>query len=122
LGRRFPGQPRRDESKSQEAIAFLEQAIQFEDNLQPDEPPDWLQPSRHTLGAILLKAGDYSRAEKVYQEDLQRNPENGWALFGLAQALKGLGRDGEAKSVKTRFQKSWRSADVQLKATCLCLQ
>lgn len=49
-------------------------------------------PPRHALGAVLLEAGRAREAETVYWEDLKRNPENGWALLGLGQALAAQGR------------------------------
>ena len=52
------------------------------------EPADWFYPVRHYQGAALLDAGKAPEAEAVYRDDLKRNPNNGWALFGLTQALK----------------------------------
>ena len=52
------------------------------------EPSEWHYPPRQALGAVLLDAGRAEEAETVYWEDLRRNRENGWALFGLAQALR----------------------------------
>ena len=61
-------------------------------------------PPRHALGAILLQAGRPDEAETVYWEDLRRNRESGWALFGLHQALvraeedrRGGAREGAAR-------------------------
>jgi tetratricopeptide (TPR) repeat protein len=65
------------------AIARLDKAVRLEDALDYVEPPDWHYPVRHSLGAALLDAGRPLEAEVVYWEDLRRNPENGWALFGL---------------------------------------
>ena len=53
-----------------------------------DEPPEWIQPVRHTLGAALLRAGRPDVAEEVYREDLVRYPGNGWALFGVARSFE----------------------------------
>ena len=39
-----------------EAIAKLRAAARTEDGLTYDEPPGWMQPVRHTLGAVLLRA------------------------------------------------------------------
>ncbi len=70
------------------AIAHLERAVRLEDGLVYTEPSEWHYPPRHALGAVLLEAGRAGEAETVYWEDLRRNPENGWALFGLLQALR----------------------------------
>jgi tetratricopeptide (TPR) repeat protein len=81
------------------------------------EPPKWYYPIRHSLGATLLKAGQHAEAEKVYREDLRRFPENGWSLFGLAQALRAQGKNTEAAAAEARFRKAWASTDVTLTAS-----
>jgi tetratricopeptide (TPR) repeat protein len=100
-----------------EAITLLQQAVVAEDRLAYDEPADWFVPVRHSLGAALLKAGRAAEAEAVYREDLRRHPDNGWALYGLAQSLKAQARDGEASTVQSRFAKAWRAADTALTAS-----
>ena len=66
---------------------------------------------------MLLEAGRPREAETVYWDDLRRNPENGWSLFGLAQALRAQKRDDEAAAVEARFAKAWTRADVKLTAS-----
>ena len=56
-------------------------------------------------------------AEAVYREDLRRHPENGWALYGLAQSLAAQHKDAEALAVRQRFDKAWKSADITLTAS-----
>jgi len=56
-------------------------------------------------------------AETVYWEDLRRNRENGWALYGLMQALKTQGKNEDAALVEARFKKAWARADVPLTAS-----
>lgn len=99
------------------AIAHLERAVRLEDGLVYTEPAEWHYPPRHALGAVLLQAGRPAEAETVYWEDLKRNPENGWALFGLAQALRAQGKTDTAAAVERRFQKAWARADVTLNAS-----
>jgi tetratricopeptide (TPR) repeat protein len=101
------------------AITTLEAAVKIEDQLPYDEPPAWHAPVRQTLGAILLAAGKPADAAVVYQEELRRNPENGWSLFGLKQALDAQRKTEEAREVDARFKKAWANADVQLKASAL---
>ena len=81
------------------------------------EPPKWYYPIRHSLGAALLKAGQHAEAEQVYREDLRRFPENGWALFGLAQALRAQGKSKEAAAVDGPFPAGLGGADVKLVAS-----
>jgi hypothetical protein len=101
-------------------VKLLRGAVKVEDGLRYDEPPDWMQPVRHTLGAVLLTAGRYGEAEAVYREDLARWPDNGWSLFGLGRALRLEKKDGGAVPVEARFQSVWRRADVKLGSTCYC--
>ena len=100
-----------------EAIALLTEAAAKEDQLAYDEPSDWFFPVRHLLGAALLRAGRPQDAEAVYREDLRRHPENGWALYGLAQSLAAQHKDAEALAVRQRFDKAWKSADITLTAS-----
>jgi Flp pilus assembly protein TadD len=65
----------------------------------------------------LREAGRPGEAETVYGEDLRRNPGNGWALFGLAQALRAQGKNEQALVIEQRFQRAWADADIKLAAT-----
>ena len=99
------------EGDSAAAIAQLRYAVAREDRTIYDEPPNAFLPARHLLGAALLASGDPIGAEAVYREDLKRNPENGWALRGLSQALAAQGRAAEADETARRFDAAWRRAD-----------
>jgi len=101
-------------------LSELRKAVAVEDSLRYDEPPDWLMPVRHTLGATLIQAGRYAEAEKAYREDLARFPENGWSLFGLARCLELRGDADEAAKVRLRFERAWAHADVELTSSCYC--
>jgi tetratricopeptide (TPR) repeat protein len=94
------------------AIAHLERAVRLEDALVYTEPAEWHYPPRQALGAILLEAGRPAEAETVYWADLKRNRNNGWSLFGLAQALKAQGKNDQAAGIEGRVKKSWERADV----------
>ena len=98
-------------------VAHLERAVRLEDALVYTEPAEFHYPPRHVLGAVLLEAKRPAEAETVYWEDLKRNRENGWALFGLMQALKAQGKNEEATLVEARFKKAWAHADVTLTAS-----
>ena len=101
-------------------LAELRNAVVAEDALKYDEPPGWILPVRHSLGANLMQAGRYTEAEQVYRDDLAHLPENGWSLFGLARSLQLQGKRDEASAVQTRFQKVWANADTQITSSCLC--
>ncbi len=99
------------------SIDLLKNAVEIEDRLNYNEPPDWFFPVRHNLGSVLLEAGRAAEAEKVYRQDLARFPDNGWSLYGLWQSLKEQGKTKEAGRIKKKFEKAWRHADVELKAS-----
>ncbi len=96
------------------AIAHLQRAVSLEDTLDYAEPPDWLAPTRESLGAALLQTGKAAQAEAIFREDLKRNPRNPRSLFGLAEALKAEGRIAEATTVQQQFLRAWRKADRKL--------
>ena len=99
------------------AVKHLQEAVRTQDALPYSEPPPWYYPARQSLGAVLLAAGRPVEAEVVYREDLERNPENGWSLFGLSQALRARKADADAAEVDSRFRKAWEHADVTLIAS-----
>jgi tetratricopeptide (TPR) repeat protein len=99
------------------AIGHFRAAQTIEDGLLYFEPPPWYYPIRHSLGAVLGKAGRWAEAEQAYREDLRRFPENGWALFGLKQALQAQGKTSEAEAVGDKFRQAFAKADVTLTAS-----
>lgn len=101
-----------------EAFALLRTGVELEDQLNYDEPPDWMQPVRHALGALLMAEGRNAEAKAVYLEDLKKYPENGWALLGLSHAMAAAGEDTTA--IDARRAKVWARADVSPVASCYC--
>ncbi|MBM3975993.1 MAG: hypothetical protein FJ299_03255 [Planctomycetes bacterium] len=114
------GQLAGDAKLREQGLASLRSAVVIEDGLQYDEPPDWLMPVRHALGAALMEDRRWSEAADVFRADLVRNPENGWALFGLARALRESGDAAGAASAQQRYAAAWRDADVKLMSSCFC--
>lgn len=93
------------------AARMLRDAVAIQDTLKYNEPPDWFFPVRESLGAVLLLDGKAAEAEKVFREDLERNPHNPRSLFGLAQALKAQNRGHDAQSVEKQFESTWKGAN-----------
>jgi tetratricopeptide (TPR) repeat protein len=109
------------EDKIESGIEQLRAAIKEEDTLKYDEPPGWLIPVRHSLGAVLMKQRRFAEAEQVYRDDLARLPENGWSLLGLAESLREQKKnEKEAKVTKANFQRIWAKADFKITSSCLC--
>jgi pimeloyl-ACP methyl ester carboxylesterase len=98
------------------AVRAFRRGVAIEDALTYDEPPPWHQPVRQHLGKALLAARRPAEAEAAFRRDLERHPENGWSLHGLATALSARGRSAEAEAVRKRFEKAWAGADVRLEA------
>jgi tetratricopeptide (TPR) repeat protein len=99
------------------AVSHLERAVRLEDSLVYTEPEEWHYPARQALGAVLLDAGRAREAETVYWDDLKRHADQGWSLFGLAEALRAQGKKDQAAAAQERFDKAWARADVRLRAS-----
>ncbi len=102
------------------AFEHLRRAVELDDALRYDEPWGWLMPARHPLGALLTEQKRFAEAERVYRADLEKHPENGWSLYGLAECLQSQGQEKEAAAVRRRFERAWSRADTELHASCFC--
>ena len=109
------------EGEVDEAIARLREAAVREDALQYVEPPEWILPARHVLGATLMDAGRYAEAEAVYREDLKRRPENGWSLFGLWQSPEDAKENRRGGRRRSALQNRLATCRHQADGSCLCL-
>lgn len=108
------------EGRLDAAWAALRKGIEAEDRLIYDEPPAWMLPVRHSMGALLLEAGDYAAAEQLYREDQERHPGNGWSLLGLKQALEAQGNTREAETFATSVQSAWSRTEQKPPSSCFC--
>lgn len=95
-------------------IEALTTAVEAEDTLSYSEPPLSISPVRENLGGALLRDGQNAEAEKVFREDLRRNPGSGRSMFGLMTALEAQGKKNEASEVRKEFRKAWKYADITL--------
>ncbi len=109
-----------NEGKTSEAYELLREGVAMEEELVYDEPPGWMQPVRHALGALLLAGGHAAEAEDVYRADLERHPNNGWSLLGLSQSLEVQGKSGEHAAMAGELEAAWSRADVEPVASCYC--
>ncbi|KAJ5419905.1 uncharacterized protein N7487_003455 [Penicillium crustosum] len=117
------------EGNFEAAFRSLREAVALEDTLPYSDPPPWLQPTRHALGALLLEQGHFEEAELVYREDLglsdslprrKARLNNVWGLHGLHECLTKTGKIGEAKVIGIQKDLALASADVPIAASCFC--
>lgn len=116
-GKLVEGEIAAKQQRWDDAVRSLKEAVAMQDAQRYNEPPTWHYPVRQSLGAVLMAAGRTKEAETVYMEDLQRNRENGWSLYGLAESLKAQGRTEDAAAAEARFKRAWTRADVSLTAS-----
>jgi tetratricopeptide (TPR) repeat protein len=109
------GEILRAEGKLKDAIKAFERAVKAEDKIDYDEPEPLPFSARHWYGAALLEANRAGDAERTYRDDLKKHPHNGWALFGLKQALAARGKATD--DVDKDLAASWARADITLKAS-----
>jgi tetratricopeptide (TPR) repeat protein len=90
-----------------EAAGHFRQAAEIEDRIPYMEPPFWYYPVRQSLGAALYRAGKLEEARQAFREALLRSPNNGWALYGLAQTERKLGHRLEAAAANQALSRAW---------------
>ena len=98
------------------AVRHYTLADSIESAMVYNEPRDWILNPKQYLGNAYLEAGDAEEAENIFRKDLKYNNENGWALFGLASALKKQKKNKETAAVQTRFKKAFAHADTGINA------
>jgi len=90
-------------------------AVSAEDHMNYHEPADWFYPMRESLGAALLRAGQLGQAEKVFRDDLNRNPRNPHSLFGLWKTLDAEQKTADADWVRREYEAAWKGGSIQLR-------
>lgn len=117
------------EGKFDLSFRSLREAVALEDSLPYADPPPWMQPSRHALGALLLEQGHVDESEIVYREDLglggnlprrQARLNNVWGLVGLHECLLKTGKMEEAKIIGMQKELALASADIPIIVSCFC--
>ena len=105
------------EGNYDESMVLLNEAIEIEDALNYNEPPDWFFSVRHHLGQIQLDAKMYEAAIETYLKDLEYLPKNGWAISGLKEAYRGLNKTDESGAMEKMLELVWATADVELEGS-----
>ena len=93
------------------AVQELQAGIATQDAIAYSEPPPFYVPLRQVLGRVLLEARRPREAEAVFREDLDRYPNNGWSLYGLAKSLEAQGKRAEASWAQQGFRNAWARAE-----------
>jgi tetratricopeptide (TPR) repeat protein len=106
------------QGNTQAAVKTLKKAADAEDLLLYAEPPGWMIPVRHALGAILVASNNGEEAQKVYEKDLKDHPNNAWSLLGLQQSL--ALQDKDTSAIELKVNKAWADADISPPASCYC--
>jgi tetratricopeptide (TPR) repeat protein len=108
------GEVARQRGHLDKALAYFKKANELYEAIPYTEPDYWYQPVSHIYGAALLQAHKPAEAEAVYRHSLTVHRIDGWALFGLEQALRAQHKTVEANKVHAEFAKAWSMADVKL--------
>lgn len=111
------------------AFSSLRKAVELEDAIPYCDPPAWMQPVRHALGALLLEQNRVEEAEEAFREDLglhetyprrRARVNNVWGLHGLYECLTRAGKTKEALILRNQRDFALASADTPITASCYC--
>ena len=108
------GRIAQSEGDHDRAVQEFEVAVQIQDTLPYMEPPWWYYPIRQSLGAALTSAGRTDEAIQVYRQSLVNYPNNGWALYGLAEAYEQAGDDLGASETRKLYENAWVEDGIDL--------
>ena len=89
------------------AAKAYEEAIAIEDSLAYMEPPYWNYPIRQSLGSVRLRQGRLDEAERAFRDSLARVRNNGWALAGLAETYRVMGKAKAERAARGAMSKAW---------------
>jgi tetratricopeptide (TPR) repeat protein len=89
------------------AVRAFEAAAEVEARIPYMEPPFWYYPVHQSLGAALFRAGRLDAARAAFRTALVRAPNNGWALYGLAETERALGHRPEAAAARAALARAW---------------
>jgi tetratricopeptide (TPR) repeat protein len=90
-----------------DAIKLFEEAEAIEATIPYNEPPYWYYPVAQSRGAALYQAGRFAEARDAFMIALVRAPNDGWALWGLAQTQRKIGHRAEALAAERAFERTW---------------
>ncbi len=100
------------EGDMEAAVAAFRRGTESYDLLNYDEPEPMPFSPRHWLGAAYIEIGAYDNAIEAFEQDLLDHPNNGWALFGIQQALAAQGKKDQ--NIDVRMEQAWARSDIWL--------
>ncbi|NNJ16218.1 hypothetical protein CSV86_013820 [Pseudomonas putida CSV86] len=92
-------------------LAAWRKAVEVQDGLWYNEPPDWYYTVRESLGYAYLAQGKALDAERVFTEDLSENRLSGRSLNGLKLSLEAQKKPVSAE-LEQKLATAWRNATV----------
>lgn len=90
-----------------QAAQHYREAAAIEDGLRYMEPPFWYYPVRQSLGGALFRMGDFEGARAAFMGALTAAPNNGWALYGLAETQRAMGDETGAAATTAVLDRAW---------------
>lgn len=100
----------KDDNKAQ-VITAWSKAVEVQDKLWYNEPPDWYYTTRESLGYALLAQGKALDAERVFTQDLNENRLSGRSLNGLKLSLEAQKKPVSVE-LEQKLATAWRNSTV----------
>jgi len=97
-----------------EAESLFQKAVEKEIDLGYSEPPELYRPEKESLGYAYLRARQWDKARKAFEEALKQRPRSGHALYGIAQSYELAGDSPKAVEAYREFLTAWGNADPDL--------
>ena len=94
-----------------DASEHFTRATVIEDRMPYMEPPYWYYPVRQSLGAAQLAMGQPDAARLSFMAALARAPNNGWALYGLAESQRQMNDRPAMRGTRAALDKAWLGSD-----------
>jgi tetratricopeptide (TPR) repeat protein len=95
------------QGRYEDAVRHYRDAVAVESRLAYMEPSWWYYPVSQSLGAALLRAGRADEASQAFRQALIQTPNNGWALYGLAESEAAQGHVAEAAAARRALRQAW---------------
>ncbi|WP_411291990.1 hypothetical protein [Sphingorhabdus sp.] len=99
------------QNRYSDAAEHFTRAAAIEDRIPYMEPSFWYYPVRQSLGAAQLAMGQPDAARQNFMAALARTPNNGWALYGLAESQRQMKDRSALRSTMAALERAWLGDD-----------